>query len=53
MDIMKLEEVAIQRAYYKETASNYSDMHMDENDEHYFALRFLERLKMPCFSRRI
>lgn len=33
--------VEIQRAYYADTAHRYDDMHVHENDEHSFALRFM------------
>jgi ubiquinone/menaquinone biosynthesis C-methylase UbiE len=33
--------VEIQRAYYAQTAARYDDMHVREDDEHGFALRFL------------
>jgi len=33
--------VEIQRAYYADTAHRYDEMHVHENDEHYFALRFM------------
>lgn len=36
-----LNEVEIQRRYYSETAGQYDAMHLDENDEHFFALSFL------------
>lgn len=36
------DEVAIQQAYYKSTAKRYDAAHVDEKDEHFFALRFLE-----------
>ncbi|MCX7353639.1 MAG: class I SAM-dependent methyltransferase [Alphaproteobacteria bacterium] len=39
---MSNEEVSAQRAYYKSTARNYDSSHVNEKDEHYFALRFLE-----------
>ena len=31
-------EIEIQRRYYAETANRYDSMHLDENDEHFFAL---------------
>lgn len=31
----------IQREYYKKTASEYDRMHVDEGDEHFFALAFM------------
>jgi ubiquinone/menaquinone biosynthesis C-methylase UbiE len=34
-------EVEIQRQYYRETAHRYNEMHVDEKDEHSFALSFL------------
>jgi ubiquinone/menaquinone biosynthesis C-methylase UbiE len=34
-------EVEIQRAYYADTAHRYDDMHVHEDDEHGFALRFM------------
>lgn len=40
----KNEEVEIQRRYYKETAEQYGDMHMNADDEHYFALSWLAAL---------
>ena len=36
-----MEEIAIQRRYYAETAARYDAMHLRENDEHFFALSFL------------
>ncbi len=36
------QEVLKQRAYYKETAGIYEDLHVIDKDEHYFALRLLE-----------
>lgn len=36
------DEVAIQRTYYKNTAKQYDQLHVDESDEHFFALRLLE-----------
>ena len=33
--------IEIQRAYYAETAHRYDSMHVDQNDEHTFALRFM------------
>lgn len=34
-------EVEIQRSYYTKNASDYDSMHLDSNDEHFFALSFL------------
>lgn len=34
-------EIEIQRRYYSETATQYDFMHVDEKDDHYFALTFL------------
>lgn len=34
-------EIEMQRRYYAETAGQYDAMHVNENDEHYFALAFL------------
>ena len=34
-------EVAIQREYYARTAQDYQDNHINENDEHFFALSFM------------
>jgi ubiquinone/menaquinone biosynthesis C-methylase UbiE len=34
-------EIEIQRRYYANTASIYDSMHVDEKDEHFFALSFL------------
>ncbi|MGO1119633.1 class I SAM-dependent methyltransferase [Rhodovibrionaceae bacterium A322] len=39
---MSDKEVAIQRAYYTDTADKYDDLHLDESDEHYLALMHLE-----------
>ena len=36
-----LNEIEIQRRYYAETANQYDSMHVDENDEHFFALSFM------------
>ena len=36
------EEVAIQRAYYKDTAESYDAAHTQGKDEHYLGLRLLE-----------
>ncbi|MGE0093173.1 MAG: class I SAM-dependent methyltransferase [Alphaproteobacteria bacterium] len=36
------DEVSIQRAYYKDTAESYDAGHVNEKDEHYLGLRFLE-----------
>lgn len=35
------EEVQIQQRYYAETAARYDAMHIDQHDEHFFALSFL------------
>lgn len=35
-------EVETQRRYYADTAARYDGMHVSEDDEHFFALRFLE-----------
>lgn len=37
-----LDEVQAQRRYYNDTAARYESMHVNEEDEHYLALRFLE-----------
>jgi len=37
-----MEHTSIQKNYYSETATNYDEMHLNERDEHYFALRFLD-----------
>lgn len=34
-------EVEIQRQYYAKTSAQYDSMHLNEDDEHYFALAFL------------
>ena len=34
-------EIETQWRYYAETASIYDSMHVDEKDEHFFALSFL------------
>jgi hypothetical protein len=36
---MRKSDVDIQRAYYADTAHEYDDMHVREDDEHGFALR--------------
>lgn len=36
-----LNEIEIQRSYYAKTAAKYDLMHLDEQDEHFFALSFL------------
>jgi len=33
--------IEIQRRYYAETANQYDSMHLEQNDEHFFALSFL------------
>ena len=35
------QEVEFQREYYEKTAQQYNQMHVDEKDEHFFALSFL------------
>ena len=35
------DEIELQRRYYTETADRYDAMHLDEDDEHFFALSFL------------
>jgi ubiquinone/menaquinone biosynthesis C-methylase UbiE len=40
-DATSQDAVRIQRAYYAETAHRYDDMHVNEDDEHSFALRFM------------
>jgi ubiquinone/menaquinone biosynthesis C-methylase UbiE len=37
-------EVEAQRRYYAETAADYDTMHIDEGDEHFFALSWLSAL---------
>jgi tRNA1(Val) A37 N6-methylase TrmN6 len=34
-------EIQMQKLYYAETARQYNSMHVDERDEHFFALSFL------------
>lgn len=34
----------IQENYYAKTADSYDEMHLNESDEHYFALRFLDAI---------
>jgi len=41
MDAARQNEIRIQRAYYADTALRYDEMHVHENDEHSFALRFM------------
>ncbi|MCU7926555.1 MAG: class I SAM-dependent methyltransferase [Candidatus Thiodiazotropha sp. (ex Dulcina madagascariensis)] len=36
-----MSEIEIQRRYYAKTANQYDSLHLDENDEHFFALSFL------------
>lgn len=36
-----MNEIEIQRRYYAESASKYDSMHLEEQDEHFFALSFL------------
>lgn len=36
-----LDEVDVQRRYYADTAKEYNDMHVQEGDEHYFAMALL------------
>lgn len=36
-----LTEIEIQQRYYAETANQYDSMHLDKNDEHFFALSFM------------
>lgn len=36
-----MNEIEIQQRYYAETASKYDSMHLEEQDEHFFALSFL------------
>lgn len=38
---MSLNDQMLQRKYYKDTATRYDEMHLSENDEHYFALNFI------------
>ncbi len=38
------EEIEIQRRYYKDTAEQYSNMHIQADDEHYFALSLLSAM---------
>jgi ubiquinone/menaquinone biosynthesis C-methylase UbiE len=40
-DAATQDAIQIQRAYYAETAQRYDDMHVNEDDEHSFALRFM------------
>lgn len=35
------DEINKQRIYYSNSAASYNEMHLDESDEHYFALSFL------------
>lgn len=37
-------EIEIQREYYTNTAEFYNDMHVNYEDEHFFALRFMESI---------
>ena len=41
MASMNKSEVDIQKAYYAETATRYNEMHVNEDDEHFFALSFM------------
>lgn len=40
MEVSRQNEVVVQRAYYANSAHRYDDMHVHEDDEHSFALRF-------------
>lgn len=35
-------QIEIQREYYRNTAENYTEMHIHEGDEHYYSLKYLE-----------
>ena len=35
------DEIQMQKHYYAQTARHYNSMHVDENDEHFFALSFM------------
>ena len=35
------DEIEMQRRYYAETANLYDTMHLNEQDEHFFALSFM------------
>ena len=39
--MINLTEIEIQRNYYTETANQYDSMHIDKDDEHFFALSFM------------
>ena len=43
----------IQRNYYSETADRYDQMHLHEDDEHYFALQFMSSMIMVLGVRSI
>jgi ubiquinone/menaquinone biosynthesis C-methylase UbiE len=45
--------VEIQRAYYADTANRYDDMHVRDDDEHSFALRFMVSAVQPLGIRSI
>jgi SAM-dependent methyltransferase len=55
MEVFKSDRIAveIQRAYYADTALRYDDMHVNENDEHSFALRFMISAVEPLGIRSI
>lgn len=41
MSAQSSREVQIQKQYYAETAHHYNEMHVNEKDEHFFALSFM------------
>ena len=42
------DEIEKQRRYYAETANLYDAMHVNEQDEHFFALSFLVAALVSC-----
>jgi len=52
-DIATEDEISIQRKYYAETASNYDGMHVHDDHEHNFALRFMLSVAKHLGARSI
>jgi ubiquinone/menaquinone biosynthesis C-methylase UbiE len=47
VDAATQSEIKIQRAYYADTAARYDSMHVHQDDEHSFALRFMISMIEP------
>lgn len=52
-DIATQNEISIQRQYYSETANKYDDMHVHDDHEHNFALRFMLSVAKHVGARSI